>query len=166
MVLDEMDIKEHIQYDAYADKIRGFDDIGEGSKAVANKALVFMVKGIKNSWKQPVAYYFSNGAVTGTKLAKTIVEMIKACRDIAKLTVVATINACGSTNVKALKQLGSSVTTPYLLIGDQKIFTIFDPPHLLKCTASLFRKHNVDVQVPTCQNAVMQARFNDIRKAD
>lgn len=161
--MDEMDIK-HLEYDAHADKIRGFDEISS-SKALATKALVFMVKGLQRNWKQPIAYFFSNEAVPGHQLSNIMVQVIEACQNIAKLEIVATINDCGTNNVKALKDMGSSVLNPYISVGGKKIFTIFDPPHLLKCTVSLFRKHNLELQVASCNNEIMQAKFSDIRYA-
>ncbi|KAJ8911354.1 hypothetical protein NQ315_011647 [Exocentrus adspersus] len=43
---------------------------------------------------------------------------------------------------------------------------MFDPPHLLKCTVSLFRKHNVFLRVTIgAEEHKMEARFLDIVKA-
>lgn len=166
LIFDEMDIKEHIEYDSHADRIRGFEEKGlVSTNKLANKALVFMVKGLHLNWKQPIAFYFSHEAVSGVQLKQIIIEVIEACQKIAKLEVVSTICDCGTPNVKALQNMGSSVLNPFILVGGKKIFTIFDPPHLLKCTTSLFRRHNLELPVSSLNDAVMEARFGDIRLA-
>ena len=43
----------------------GLENLGEGStKNVAGHALVFMLRGINSTWKQPIAFYFVK---SGTK---------------------------------------------------------------------------------------------------
>ncbi|KAG8237433.1 hypothetical protein J437_LFUL016245 [Ladona fulva] len=49
----------------------------------------------------------------------------------------------GSNNVKALKLLGYSYDSPFFLFNGQEIFTMHDPPHLLKCTRNMFMKYPV-----------------------
>lgn len=58
---DEMCIRKHLQYNSKSDEIQGYQDHGNHgrSKEVANKALVFMLSGIRAKWKQPIAFYLS-----------------------------------------------------------------------------------------------------------
>jgi hypothetical protein len=35
---------------------------------------------------------------------------------------------------------------PYFVYGNQQVVTIYDPPHLLKCTRNLFLKYDVQFQ--------------------
>lgn len=58
LIFDEMSIMPQINYNAQKDELEGFA-INHKLK-VANHALVFMVKGINRSFKQPIAYYFTN----------------------------------------------------------------------------------------------------------
>ena len=77
-------------------------------------------------------------------------EVLDACLN-AGLEIVATVCDMGAKNVKALKLLGVSEKTPFLMfhdqetaaIFDQETAAIFDPLHHLKCTRNLFLKHNV-----------------------
>jgi len=47
----------------------------------------------------------------------------------------------GTKNIKAMKLLGSTGEEPFFQFQNQAIATIYDPPHLLKCTHNLFRKY-------------------------
>lgn len=43
---------------------------------------------------------------------------------------------------------------------------MIDPPHLIKCTASLFRKHNVASPVKVGdKQQILEARFSNVRTA-
>ena len=63
--MDEMSLKSHLFYNASADSISGFENLGERktSSLVANSALFLMAHGILDNWKQPVArwYYEMHG---------------------------------------------------------------------------------------------------------
>jgi hypothetical protein len=102
----------------------GLEDCGSQGN-IANHALVFMVYGLCRKWKQPVAYYFTRGS--------TKAEVIDACHN-AGLKVVAIVCDMGANNVKALKLLSASKRRPLFRFHNQGIATVYDPPHLLKCT--------------------------------
>jgi len=58
LVIDEMSIREHIQYQGQ--QYHGFVDCGTGlqSETPATNVLVFMAVAINSSWKVPVGYFF------------------------------------------------------------------------------------------------------------
>lgn len=170
LIFDEMDIKENVQYEAGHDRIVGFANFQDGHNNLpANKALVFMLVGLlpTRKWKQPVAFYFNHNGCKAEILQKYMFEVLRAAKNIAKVNVVTTICDMGVHNVKCYKDLGVTIEKPYFFHEGEKIHTLYDPPHLLKCTYSLFRKHNV--LVPTTIGAVQgeewEARFSDIRFA-
>ncbi|CAH1382748.1 unnamed protein product, partial [Tenebrio molitor] len=70
----------------------------------------------------------------------------------------------GSSNVKALKDLKSSLERPFFMFEDKQIWRMMDSPHLLKCTVALFRKYNVLLPVLTDDGKQhkMEASFNDM----
>ena len=74
-------------------------------------------------------------------LVDFLTEFLDACHN-AGLVVVATVCDMGANNVKALKHLGVSEKTPFFRFHDQEIAAVFDS-HLLKCTCTLFLKHEV-----------------------
>lgn len=151
LIFDEMSIREHLQYNCSSDRIDGFEDLGHKGRTgrVANHALVFMVRGLFRMWKQPVAYYFSHSSMRSDILAELIFFILDACCK-AGLYVVATVCDMGATNIKALKIMGSANSEhPYFLFNNRPVFTILDPPHLLKCTRNVFLKYNVKCHVET-----------------
>ncbi|KAJ3640443.1 hypothetical protein Zmor_003738 [Zophobas morio] len=96
-----------------------------------------MVRGIKKNYKQTVAYYFTRDTIKTHSLKQIIVEVIKQLQEIG-LNVMATVCDQGTTNKAALKKLcalNQDRPSPYyFVVNDQRICTIFDVPHLLKCT--------------------------------
>lgn len=144
LVFDEMSIREHLSYDPSTDRIVGVEDCGESGRTenVANQAMVFIVCGILKKWKQPVSFYFSKDGISANVLVDLIREVLSACFE-ADLKVMATVCDLGSKQVKALKMLGSSKQDPSFKFQDQTIITLFDPPHLVKCTRNQLKLHDV-----------------------
>jgi hypothetical protein len=101
-----------------------------------------------------VAYYFTRGSTKAEVIVQYLKEVLDACQN-AGLKVVATVCDMGASNVKPLKLLGASKRKPLFRFHDQDIATVYDPPHLLKCTRNLFLKYDVqlksehlDIQLP------------------
>jgi hypothetical protein len=149
LLFDEMSIKPHLSYDSSQDKILGYVDHGhQGQQGIlAKQALVFMVRGLRTKWKQPLCFYFSHGATPATVLVGLIKEVLAALKSMG-LKTVATICDMGASNVKALHLLGANFENPFFDFEGQTTITIFDPPHLLKSFRNLFLKHNVRIPVP------------------
>jgi hypothetical protein len=126
-----MSIRENVRFNQKFDYIEGFEDLGSqgGTCNIANHALLFMVHGLHRKWKQPVAYYLSHGS--------TKAEMLDACLNV-ELCTVATVCDVGANSVKALKPLGATRRKLFFKFHNQAVATIYDPPHLLKCTRKLF----------------------------
>lgn len=62
LVWDEMALKPHIDYNESTDTIDGFVEmIGTRRPNFATHALVFMVRGISKNYKEPVAYFYTDG---------------------------------------------------------------------------------------------------------
>ena len=168
LIFDEMAIREHVQYNSMTDCIEGVEDFGNGERTenLAKYGLVFLVQGITRAWKQPVAYYFSRNGISSNKL-KVILEDILDNMHKVNIPVCATVCDMGTTNVKALKDLGCTVKNPFFSFQGRKIFSIFDAPHLLKCIRNLLLHHNMLVPTVTVEGSeqLMEARWEDIRKA-
>jgi hypothetical protein len=58
LTMDEVSLKANFQYDQSNDDVTGVEYFGEGDRSskVATAALVFMARGIKDNWKQPLGY--------------------------------------------------------------------------------------------------------------
>ncbi|KAG8235685.1 hypothetical protein J437_LFUL014029 [Ladona fulva] len=158
LLFDEMAIRQHFNCKVASDTITGFEDHGilGGSKTPAKYVLVFMVWGLLQDWKQPVAAFFS-GSPTNPERLKELLELVlrecsvrlkellelvlRECSE-AGLQIISTVCDMGSNNVKALKLMGSTVESPVINLAGQELITTYDPLHLLKSTRNLFLKHD------------------------
>ena len=116
---DEMSVKTGLTYNAQTDSIESFGNLGSvgTTKYVSNHAHAFMVRGLASKWKQPVGYFLTSGTVTPVVL-KTLVK-----------------------NRSMIKSLNVTPGSPFFANDGNKIFVMFDPPHLIKNTRNNFRKH-------------------------
>jgi hypothetical protein len=113
--------------------------------------MIFPVSGLHRKWKQPVTYYFSRGSTKAQMRAQFFKQVLDAYQN-AGLQVVATVCDMGANNVKALKLLGASETEAFFKFHNKEIATVFDPPHLLKCTRNLFHKYDVQLKSEPLDN--------------
>lgn len=124
--------------------IIGFEDLGENklSNNFADKTLVFMVRGCRKKFKQPVAFYLTSSGMTSVLLSEIIQNVIKAVQSTG-LKVVSTICDQASTNVAAINRLQKRTTVSYkntsqnytgfrFEVGGHDIVPLYDLPHLLK----------------------------------
>ena len=146
LLFDEMSIRENVWFNQKFDCIEGFEDLGSQGRtcSIANHALLFMLRGLHRKWKQPVAYYLSRGSTKAEMLVQFLNEVLGACQNVG-LHVLATVCDMGTNNVKAMKLLGSTTSEPFIQFQNQAFATIYDPPHLLKCTRNLFLKYDVQL---------------------
>jgi len=89
-----------------------------------------------------VAYYLSRGSTKPEMLVQFLKEVLGSCQNVG-LHVVTTVCDMGTNNVKAMKLFGSTGEEPFFQFQNQATATIYDPPHLLKCTRNLFLKYDV-----------------------
>lgn len=70
LAFDEMSIRKNVSYNTKLDHIDGYQDhAGQGRVPnIASHALTFMAIGVRKSWKQPIAFYFSSENVTADRL--------------------------------------------------------------------------------------------------
>ncbi|XP_063244534.1 uncharacterized protein LOC134544224 isoform X3 [Bacillus rossius redtenbacheri] len=105
LLFDEMSLKENIQYSSSEDRILGYVDDGAcRTGELANQAMVFMVRGLRKRWKQPIACFFTRSGMKGPALKQAIQQVLGACLAVG-LKVVATVCDMGTNNVSALRGL-------------------------------------------------------------
>ena len=133
IIFDEMSLKEAITYSPQKDRMDGSEDFGEEgtTKYVANHACVFMVRGIVEKWKQAVGYVVSSGTVSSVMLLTLLLSCITKLQDIG-LKVKLLICDQGSNNRSMIGKLGVNFKRPYFMHRLQKIYVLYDPPHLIK----------------------------------
>lgn len=178
VTFDEIALSTGFTYAKNVDEVIGYVDLGSLGKRnePANHALVFMVQGIRKSWKQPVAYYFTKDTVQSQHLRILLKDVITALQSVG-LNIIATICDQGPTNVSCIKQLISEsrneTEDPIFYINGQKIIAIHDPPHLLKLTRNALFKYNIRYEtkkvakmehIINCYRLDQQKRFQCMRK--
>ncbi|CAH2094612.1 unnamed protein product [Euphydryas editha] len=139
LMFDEMSITPQIHFIDQNDQLKGFAGIGKSK--IANHALVFMIKGIRANYKQPVAYYFTSN-MNKTELKIVIKDIIKSIQDTG-LKILCTVCDQSTVNVGAINDLLSEEKARYqrrgmeyrkdvFFVQGQEIVPIYDVPHLLK----------------------------------
>jgi hypothetical protein len=155
-----MSIRQNVWFNQKFDCIEGFEDIGSQGRTcnIANHTLLFMVRGLHRKWKQPVTYYLSRGSTKAEILVQFLNEGLGGCQNFG-LHVIATVCDVGTNNVKAIKLLGSTTSELFIQFQNQAIATIYDPPHLLKCTHNLFLKYDVQLESELLNSQVPVAKW-------
>lgn len=139
LIFDEMSITPQINYNVHKDQLEGFASNQENK--FSDHVLVFMVKGIKRSFKQPIAYYFTN-SLNKIELKTIIKTVIQQCIK-SGLIIVCTVCDQSQTNVGAITELVNDTKASFLRqqkewrsdlirINGQNIIPLFDTPHLIK----------------------------------
>ena len=108
LLFDEISIRENVWFNQKFVCIEGYKDLGSQGRTcnIANHALIFMVRGLYQKWKQPLAYNLSRGNTKAEMLKQFLKEVFEACQNVG-LHVVTTVSDMGTNNVKAMKRLCS-----------------------------------------------------------
>uniref|UniRef100_A0A1Y1KN14 THAP-type domain-containing protein n=1 Tax=Photinus pyralis TaxID=7054 RepID=A0A1Y1KN14_PHOPY len=137
LLFDEMAIDTNLQYKPNDDCIEGVEDFGDSrTPKLANTVNVFMLKGARRTWKQPIVFTFTSGPIKQTKLKELIVAVIKEC-DKVGLQIIATVCDQGSANQATIHSLindntnRTNSTFGFIVDGKERI-PLFDTPHLFK----------------------------------
>ncbi|CAK1591441.1 unnamed protein product [Parnassius mnemosyne] len=139
LMFDEIALTPVLYYNRSIDQIIDFE---KNTVKIADHCLVFMIKGIKSKYKQPICYQFCQSATKSHILKALIIDIIRRLRECG-LIIVATICDQGTSNVSAINSLIKDTKEKYLRhnkvykssvieIDDTPLFHIYDPPHLLK----------------------------------
>ncbi|KAJ8962867.1 hypothetical protein NQ318_001275 [Aromia moschata] len=150
LLFDEIQIKSELSYETNQQRVCGYQDLGQlgRSLSVANRALVFMIRGLNTPWKELIAYYFCGQDMSSTHLKKIIIEIILDLQHVG-LNVVATVCKQLTKYQEPLRELCDigSQGSVYFLVGDKPIVTIFNVPDLLKRTRDVFVDYNLQFEV-------------------
>ncbi|CAG7731494.1 unnamed protein product, partial [Allacma fusca] len=150
LLLDEMKIKESLQFKKHSQTFEGFIDFGDytgeylcGGKTrsfeVADHALVLMFRSINSNWAQPVACFASKNSAPGEILAKLAISCILKLEE-AGAFVDAIICDGATSNKKTWKTLGVQASSKVIqnkiihpCDGARFLYFLCDVPHLIKC---------------------------------
>lgn len=148
IVFDEMTLKENLFYNSQLDSIEGLQDLGMcagRSKFAANQAAVFMVRGLASKWKQPIAFFLSSGPVRNHELKSLVFECIRKVRAIGLKPMVFLCDQ-GSNNRSAISSFDVSVEQPYFSVDNERVYVMYDPPHLIKNVRNHFKSKGFKVE--------------------
>lgn len=155
MISDEMHIAKKIGYNAGTKKFTGFvtcnnDNNSKKTKKICDKldvatnALVFMVAG--DTFKLPVGYFFLAGLNSQNRAVLTKM-VIKNVNDTGARVITLTGDGLIA-NISMVKELGADFDSdkPYFPSPtnvEEKIYVIWDPPHMLKLARGCLHSHQL-----------------------
>ena len=140
LMIDEVAIRQQVEWDG--SKFVGYIDMGTGldddSMPVAKEALTFMVVGVNDSFKLPVAYFLIDG-LGGTERANLVTQCLSKLHDIGVTIISLTFDGC-SANLAMVKHLGCNLevlgadfkTCFKHPSSDHSVYVLLDPCHMLK----------------------------------
>ncbi len=143
LMIDEIHLKQNLQYDQHQDVIVGYEDLGghyKRSKEHAGNALVFMLRGLCSRWNQPVGYVFTRTACKADVVQSLLYECLDKCEE-AGCKVKVVISDQGPNFQCLANKLNIKASDPYFFHANRKYFYMFDPPHLLKSIRNNLHKY-------------------------
>ena len=157
---DEMSIKTHIFYNVSKDKIIGLNQ-AKNCKTYepANHPLVFIIRGIIYSWKQPISYYLISNSCSGMDLNDIIYSTIHRLH-YRNINVKAFITDQGPNFIQFSNNNNISPIEPYFEVDEKRVVYLFDPPHLLKSTRNMFFKHNFYINDDLVEKRYLNTYYN------
>ncbi|XP_024882105.1 uncharacterized protein LOC112461186 [Temnothorax curvispinosus] len=133
-----------------------------------------MLTGIRTVWKIPLSYNFFKSQTKTPQLMRCIKEIVHEITK-AGFIIVATICDQGSSNVIALNQFLSDSRSNCLkkgehidetiILDNQKIIVLYDPPHLLKGIRNNFLEKDIEIMIDKESNVKGIALWNIIETA-
>ena len=139
LMLDEMSIRKHVQWDGK--KYRRFVDLGTGidddSLPEATEALVFMAVSLNSNWKVPCGYFLVNG-LTGEEKANLTKDCLTKLDEVGVKVVSFTCDG-PTTHQAMLKLLGARLSAdnlqayfPHPCDNNENIYVFLDACHMIK----------------------------------
>jgi len=138
---DEMSLKSFLYYNYSKDEIIGLHE-EETHKIcdIAKTVLVLMIRGLHDSWKQPLGYFFVGTSYNSLSLKNIIFNCVSKLNSIS-FNVKVMISDMAANFKSFSDSVGVTPEHPYFNVGSQEVIYMFDPPHLLKSTRNNFFKY-------------------------
>lgn len=173
LIFDEMSITPQIFYNSQKDEFEGFSNNQEN--AFTDHVLVFMVKGIKYNFKQPIAYFFTNNLKKDE--LEIMIKMVIEHSIKAGLIITNTVCDQSSVNVGAIKSAITETKAIFLrqnkqwrhdifCVKGQQIIPLFDTPHLIKGLRNNLLTKDLKYTVNNEDKVIKWEYFEMVYKAD
>jgi len=161
---NEILIKPNLFYNVTKDEIIGFNQSNSFSTyEPAKYALVFMIRGIKYNWQQPIAYFLFSNSCSVPDLNFIIFSTIRRLRSI-NLNVKSFITDQGSNFIRFSNANNVSPKEPFFEVDGQKVIYMFDPSHLIKSTRNMFFKHLFKINEELVDKKHLDNFYNRVSK--
>ncbi|XP_040355081.1 uncharacterized protein LOC115322190 [Ixodes scapularis] len=166
IVFDEMHIKKELSYNPSSDRFEGLEEYSNGVQGanLSNKALVFMAKGIRTPWKQPLGYFFAHKGTPTNVLQDLLFQCYSLLVD-AGLEPVAVVCDQGSQNISLFSSL-ITPEKPYIDVNGKPLFFLFDAPHPLKCLRNMLFKYDFKVCDQVVKSSYIKEAYEKDRKLE
>ena len=166
LLVDEMQLQSRIEFDKGLRHIVGYvspetlptDAASGADKEPATHALVFMLRGLTDSWKQTVAYLFTCASLKREPFWKFTQEVIQASES-AGLRIQGVTTDMGPANTGLWNHVGIESTRSRVIpavthpcdSSDRLLYFVADPPHLLKNLWNCLLIHQINLSSQTVQ---------------
>ena len=143
-MLDAMSIRKMQSYDHHSRTMLGFCDLGNGPEEdgkEASEVMVFMLTGLRSSWKAPVAFFFTT-SLSAETLRQLLVHTIDTLQQHGFSIACVTMDGHAS-NLGMCRALGANMNLqeqpvrPFFMSNDEKIFFLLDPCHMIKLVRNM-----------------------------
>lgn len=145
LVFDEISIRKHEDYDQHNDVNIGKVSYGIDANKFAKEALVFLITGITEKFKIPVAYFLIAGLKADEKSA-LIREVILFVSKTGIKVVGMTFDGLNA-NIAVCKLLGADIVNKkgYIINphSDEKIYVYLDACHMLKLARNVLASKKI-----------------------
>ena len=124
-----MSLKAHLFYNISRDTVIGFENTENLNSEnptflPACNVAAMMVKGICESWRQPLGYFFLHNTMKASDLTEIVKQAIQTLKAI-NLRVIALITDMGSNFYKLFQLLNMDIEQPYFQIDGDKISILY-----------------------------------------
>ncbi|XP_054934481.1 uncharacterized protein [Dermacentor andersoni] len=143
LVFDEIALKKNLHYDVARDVVHGFTDDGaHRTSTIADRAMAVLLAGVSKKWVQPVAFTIGHTSTPSSVMHNLLLSLIVELRCI-HITVKAVICDQGSSNVSLANQLRDCRKAFFFEVDGERVYFIFDVPHLIKTTRNNVQAHKL-----------------------
>ena len=151
VTFDAMAVRPNFRYNELRDCFEGFEDTNmteesRCSKLPAEQLFIVMLKGISRKWKQVIGYYLLSKQFSKSQINSILQNVFQNCH-ASNITPVAIV--CDmETRQQALATEILRVNYEKSFFNDKftenKIFFVFDPPHIMKCLRNNFQSYDIE----------------------
>lgn len=133
LMFDEISIRRDLDFNEKLDLIDGFQHLSEEERKnlIGKSVCVFMLRGLFSNWKYVLNYFVTEKGMTGNTLKKIIQQNVKIIKELG-LRTKALVCDQGGGNTKVFKLFGVTPEKPFTTIDGEKIYFLYDVPHLIK----------------------------------